>query len=110
MITNEQLNAAVHAYKVKMGFGSEYPNLSAMRAALEDADAAAWRPIAEAPENVDLLVCVIHNLPDGKWEKIQWVDWKPSGRAPWPVYRERIDIPFPPTHYRPLPSPPTGEP
>lgn len=67
-----------------------------------------WHDIASAPEGEDILVCVTHSLGDGEWETVQWVDWQ---RAPvfWPIFRDRIDIPFPPTHWRPLsvaPNPP----
>jgi len=66
-----------------------------------------WRSIDTAPrDGSDILVCVTHNLPDGTWETIQWVDWR-RGSDVWPVFRDRIDIPFAPTRWMPLPAPPT---
>ena len=66
-----------------------------------------WQPIETAPDDgTDVLVCVTHNMPDGEWETIQWVDWQRSPRVRWPNYAARIDIPFPPTHWMPLPAPP----
>ena len=77
-----------------------------------------WQPIETAPrDGTDILVCVTHNVPseecdsrpsasDGYvWETLQWVDW---ARDPyeWPICRGRVDIPFPPTHWMPLPEPP----
>ena len=59
-----------------------------------------WLDIADAPDDgTDLLVKVTHSLGDGEWETLYWVDWQVADDA-WPVFRERIDIPFPPTHYR----------
>jgi hypothetical protein len=55
-----------------------------------------WREIASAEEGEDVLVCVTHNLPDGQWETVMWVDYL-------------FDIPFRPTHWMPLPPPPTQE-
>jgi hypothetical protein len=70
-----------------------------------------WQPIKTAPrDGTDILVCMTHNLPDGEWETIQWVDWA-RDTIEWPIFRDRIDIPFPPTHWMPLPDAPqeTGE-
>lgn len=64
-----------------------------------------WQPIESAPKDgTDILVCVTHSLPDG-WKTVQWVDWT-KGDTLWPHFQERIDIPFPPTHWMPLPAPP----
>ena len=66
-----------------------------------------WRPIETAPDDgTEILVCMTHNLPDcGAWETIMWVDWQ-RGPYVWPNYERRIDIPFPPTRWQPLPPPP----
>lgn len=70
-----------------------------------------WQPIETAPKDgTDILVCVTHNLPDDEWETIQWVDWRRGDDVVWPRYWERIDIPFPPTHWMPLPEPPDAHP
>lgn len=69
-----------------------------------------WRTIDSAPKDgTSILVCVTHNTWDGEWETIQWVDWARDGVAIWPNYQHRIDIPFPPTHWMPLPNPPATE-
>lgn len=68
-----------------------------------------WADIETAPmDGTDILVCVTHNLPDGEWETIQWVDYIIADDA-FPIYSDRCDIPFPPTHWMPLPAPPTNE-
>lgn len=65
-----------------------------------------WKPIATAPEDgTSILVCVTYSLGDGEWETVQWVDWIKEPYV-WPHFRERIDIPLPPTHWMPLPEPP----
>lgn len=65
-----------------------------------------WRDIATAPKDgTQILVCITYNLPDGHWETIQWVDWQKPPFV-WPIYRDRIDIPYSPTHWMPLPDPP----
>lgn len=63
-----------------------------------------WQPISSAPRNCDVLVCSTHSLPDDEWETIQWVDY--LGLDNWQRYRDRFDIPFPPSHWMHLPSPP----
>lgn len=83
--------------------------LAALAAGAERERTAGWRDIASAPKDgTEILVCVTHSLGDGEWQTIQWVDWQ-RGDQVWPHYRERIDIPFPPTHWRPLPAPPAPE-
>lgn len=67
---------------------------------------SAWQPIETAPmDGTSILVCVTHNIGPDEWETVQWVDW---ARLPfvWPHYLDRIDIPFPPTHWMPLPEAP----
>lgn len=68
-----------------------------------------WQPIETAPKDgTEILVCVSYNLgceEDG-YETKTWVDWALEPYV-WPQFRDRIDIPFPPTHWMPLPSPPT---
>lgn len=67
---------------------------------------SAWQPIETAPKDgTDILVCCTHNLPNGDWCTIQWVDWAVNDDH-WPVYRSRIDVPFAPTHWMPLPEAP----
>lgn len=68
-----------------------------------------WKPIESAPKDgTDILVCVTYSLPDDEWETIQWVDRR-SGDFVWPVFQDRIDIPFPPSHWMALPAPPAFE-
>ena len=74
----------------------------------KDGKMSEWQPIETAPmDGTDILVCVTRNLPDDGWETIQWVDWQ-TKRVRWPTYRDRDDIPFPPTHWMPLPEPPSA--
>lgn len=67
----------------------------------------SWQPIETAPcDGADVLVCVTYNLSADEWETIQWVDWQgPSLK--WPIFQARIDIPFAPTHWMPLPQAPS---
>lgn len=64
-----------------------------------------WQPIETAPKDgSEILVSLTHSLGDDEWENVRWVDTYFDGGWFW--YRNRIDIPFPPTHWIPLPTPP----
>lgn len=66
-----------------------------------------WKPIETAPrDGTQILVCVTYSLGSDEWETKMWVDFAKDPYI-WPTYWERIDIPFEPTHWMPLPSPPT---
>ncbi len=66
-----------------------------------------WQPIETAPKDgTEILVCITYNLPDDEWETVQWVDGWRSGK--WFRYHDKIYIPFPPTHWMPLPPPPAA--
>ena len=83
-------------------------------------DSVGWMPIETLPEFTEALVCVTYNVPadeddsrpsagDGYvWETAQWTDWF-SRRDGWFRFPMLIDIPFPPTHWQPLPTPPALE-
>lgn len=76
-----------------------------------------WMPIETLPECTEALVCVTHNVPgeddDARppagngyvWETVQWTDWHSSEHG-WFRQPRLIEIPFPPTHWMPLPAPP----
>jgi hypothetical protein len=78
----------------------------------------SWQPIESLPEHTDALVCVTYNVPGEEddsrppagdsyvWETVQWVDWYSKERG-WFCYPRLVEIPFPPTHWRALPEPPT---
>lgn len=96
-ITDEQVMAALDAWQKNWPASHE----TSMRAALEDADAAAWRPIEEAPK-------------DGTKVNI-WRENYTVLEAFWDVYLQKwlLDlgshigaIHYEPTHFRPLPEPP----
>ena len=78
-----------------------------------------WQPIESLPEHVEALVCVTHNVPadeggtrpptdvDGYvWETVMWTDWFDADHG-WFRYPRLIEIPFPPTHWMPLPDAPS---
>ena len=81
--------------------------MDAARAALQSLGYAemGWQLIETAPrDGTDVLVCVTYNLPDDEWQTATWVDnWFADG---WTRWADRIDIPFTPTHWMPLPEPP----
>lgn len=65
-----------------------------------------WQTIDTAPiDGTDILVCVTYNLSADEWETAMWVDWQIPA-CNWPIFRGRIDIPFQPTHWMPLPGSP----
>lgn len=67
-----------------------------------------WQPIETLPEFTDALVCVTHNVPGEsgmKWETVMWVDWWCEANG-WYDFPKLIHIPFPPTHWMPLPPAP----
>lgn len=76
------------------------PDKDALRAALEAAEAAAWRPIEEADGKGDVLMV---NAERGKYDVA-------CQNSPFDI---RIAFgwmwSFPPTHFRPLPEPPRSE-
>lgn len=107
---NDALDLAISALQSDVGglVGGEGSSSQAKTNSLSvDAEDApsGWRTIDSAPEGKDILVSLTHCLGGDEWETIQWVDWQVEGDH-WPIYGERIDIPFPPTHWRPLPTPP----
>jgi hypothetical protein len=71
-----------------------------------------WNTIETAPKDIDILVCVTQNLGDENsgFETTQWVDSLSNiPEYNLLVYKTRIDIPFPPTHWMHLPIGPFGE-
>lgn len=77
------------------------------KALLTERQRSQWQPISTYPmDGTDALVCVTYNISADEWETLQWVDWC-APAYPWHVYSNRIDIPFPPTHWMPLPAPPS---
>ena len=63
-----------------------------------------WLPIESAPKDgTEVLVSVSHCLGDDEWETLYRVDWQ-NDHYSWPIYRGRIDIPFPPMRWHPSPS------
>jgi hypothetical protein len=74
-----------------------------------DGSMTEWQPIATAPrDGTDILVTMTHGLGDEEWDNIQWVDYCLTDEN-WIIFKRRIDIPFPPTHWMPLPDPPNGD-
>jgi len=75
-------------------------------AILSERNQNQWQDIATAPKDgTDILVCVTYNLSADEFETKVWVDWQTPAER-WPVYWGRIDVPFQPTHWMPLPAPP----
>ena len=80
-----------------------------------------WKPIETLPDCTNALVCVTYNIPaeDGDtrpqagvvgyvWETVMWVDCRVPEHG-WFTYPLLIHVPFPPTHWMPLPPPPEQE-
>lgn len=68
--------------------------------------ALKWNEVGDSmPHDTEILVCVTYNLDDRSYETKQWVD-EYCPELGWRFYGERIDIPFPPTHWRNLPPSP----
>lgn len=65
-----------------------------------------WKTIDTAPtDGTEILVCVRSSLPGGEYQTHIWIDSLTSKR-PWPEFWSRVDLPFIPTHWMPLPEPP----
>jgi hypothetical protein len=77
----------------------------------------SWQPIETLPAHAEAVVCCTYNVPSDDddprpparegyvWETAIWTDWFDSKRG-WFRYPRLIEIPFPPTHWMPLPEPP----
>lgn len=70
-----------------------------------DTAVLGWQPIETVPERTDVLVCVTHNLGPDEWETLQWVD-NVDHQGRWITYLRLMELPFPPTHWMPLPAAP----
>jgi hypothetical protein len=106
--TDEQIEAAYQAFTAKPVSSDDggWSLRLALRAALEAADAAAWRPIAEAPKDGTHLLI---GIAGGKYHACD--AWYDGFVCDWITRRSgsrwtRVTIPI--THFRPLPSPPKG--
>lgn len=88
MVTDEQVKAAYEAGFIK---NDSISPMKAMRAALEAAEDAAWKPIEEAPKDKILLV------------KGGPVIWMGGG---WFSFVLGCHVKWEPTHFRHLPEPP----
>lgn len=69
-----------------------------------------WRAISKSrgllpPFHQPVLVCVTYNLSADEWHTDQWVDV--LGENGWMFWAERFDLPEEPTHWMPLPTPPS---
>ncbi len=81
-------------------FEATYESAAALRPSV-------WMDISTAPKDgTAILVCVTYSLGGDEWQTDMWVDWR-QGPYEWPMWKERVDIPAPPTHWQPLPSAPT---
>lgn len=99
MVTDEQVKKAMLAFREVTRSGGSLLFEKCMRAALEAADAAAWRPIEEAPKDGTLFQVWRKNraVVTAYWNK-NLSCWKNPNIA--------IPALFEPTHFRPLPEPP----
>jgi hypothetical protein len=70
-------------------------------------DTMSWQPIETAPKDgADILVATTWSFCGEELSAV-WVDFS-IGLNEWPVYQGRIDIPLPPSHWMPLPAPPSA--
>jgi hypothetical protein len=104
MITDKMVEAACAAYYPGSPFKHSHVEIRLMRAALEAADAAAWRPISEAPKDgTRILVATKNAIHSAVHDRVDDV-WRVLPRKITSI----VPVPGTPTHFRPLPSPPKG--
>lgn len=74
-----------------------------------------WEPIETVPEGEYVLVSLTFNLgaPEAGTETVMWVDSYLGGGhrniSAWFAFPSLIWVPLTPTHWMPLPEPPTIE-
>lgn len=96
-MTDPRIEAATKAIREAMTKHGSAPDAEMLaRVALAAADAAAWRPIETSPQDTTILTY----YADGRVMPDQFPY---RGMLEW---QEQFDAP--PTHWQPLPAPPTG--
>ncbi len=103
MVTDKQVEAAVDAW-----FSAD-PLLQLrskrMRATLEAAEQAAWRPISEAPKDgTRVLVLTKGSMHSAIFDRIDNC-WRVIPKTA----TRTVPVPGTPTHFRPLPKGPSDE-
>ena len=70
-----------------------------------------WQPIETAPKDgTRILVSCVYEV-EGQTHSYEWADWWgwDDEWEGWLDFPSQIPAPVPPTHWMPLPAPPTGE-
>lgn len=104
-ITDAMVEAACRTYE-NHPFVRRSASQAAMRAALEAAERAAWRPIEEAPKDGTALL-----VWDARWKECMRAACTGAHsdvRGDWFSVSDGYWLPNP-THFRPLPPPPEGD-
>lgn len=108
-VTDEMVQAACAAYRDNAKDGNS-PTLNDIRAALEAAMAELWRPIEEYDETSGERV-ILGIERNGTIDEVHvgYFSWAVNDDEESLWWSEQADDEIYPTHYMPLPSPPSKE-
>ena len=68
IVTDEMVRLARNAYAEEMNYNPDIVPEKALRAAIEAALRAMWRPVAHAPEGIEVFYA--GGMRDGKWAQV----------------------------------------
>lgn len=106
---NEAREAAHTIFMTEQESGN-YPTLFTLNAAIDAylAKLSAWRPIETAPKDGTFTLAYIRGVMNVRTHSVQIINWSGWGGGVWaPHSGHSGGISGEPTHWQPLPSPPT---